>query len=38
MPQMAIPIFAEGIVHLNPSLAYKKQEGRIYYFNGHEMP
>lgn len=38
MPQMVIPIFVQGTVHINPNLAYKKEGGRVYYFNGHEMP
>ena len=35
---MFIPLFAEGITHINSSLAYKKKNGRIYYFNGLQMP
>ena len=38
MPQIVMPIFAEGVVHINASLAYKKEDSRVYYFNGHEMP
>lgn len=38
MPQLVIPIFAEGVVHINSGLAYKKENGRVYYFNGDEMP
>jgi len=38
MPQAFIPIFAEAVVHINANLAYKKEGGRIYYFNGQEMP
>jgi hypothetical protein len=38
MPQIVIPIFAEGVVHINSGLAYKKENGRVYYFNGDEMP
>ena len=37
-PQMFIPIFATGTVHINANLAYQKEEGRVYYFNGHSMP
>lgn len=37
-PQMFIPIFATGTVHINPYLAYQKEDGRVYYFNGHAMP
>ncbi len=38
MPEAFIPIFCEGVTHINANLAYKKENGRIYYFNGHEMP
>ena len=38
MPQIVIPIFVDGVVHINSGLAYKKETGRVYYFNGHEMP
>lgn len=38
MPQMFIPLFAEGLSYINSSLAYQKNDGRIYYFNGHQMP
>lgn len=38
MPQIVMPIFAEGMIDINSSLAYQKKEGRVYYFNGHEMP
>lgn len=38
MPQIVFPVFAQGVVHINPGLAYKKEDGRVYYFNGHEMP
>lgn len=38
MPQTFIPVFAEAIVYINQNLAYKKEKGRIYYFNGQEMP
>lgn len=38
MPQTTIPIFAEAVVHINANLAYKKEDGRVYYFNGHQMP
>ncbi len=38
MPQLVLPIFAQGVIHINSGLAYKKENGRIYYFNGDEMP
>lgn len=38
MPQTFAPIFTSGVVHLNSNLAYRKEDGQIYYFNGHEMP
>ena len=38
MPQTFIPIFATGCVNINKNLAYKKEDGRVYYFNGHQMP
>lgn len=37
-PQTFIPIFATGTVQINSNLAYQKENGRIYYFNGHAMP
>lgn len=37
-PQTFIPIFAMGTVEINPNLAYQKEDGRVYYFNGHAMP
>lgn len=37
-PQTFIPIFATGNVQINSNLAYQKEDGRVYYFNGHAMP
>jgi len=37
-PQTFIPIFASGVVQINSNLAYQKEAGRVYYFNGHAMP
>lgn len=37
-PQTFIPVFAMGTVEINPNLAYQKENGRVYYFNGHAMP
>lgn len=38
MPQMFIPVFAKGTVHINSNLAYQEKDGQVYYFNGHAMP
>ncbi len=38
MPQMLMPLFSEGLSLINSGLAYQKKDGRIYYFNGHQMP
>lgn len=37
-PQMFIPLFAEGTVEINKDLAYTKDDGKVWYFNGHAMP
>ena len=37
-PQTFIPVFATGTVEINSNLAYQKENGRVYYFNGHAMP
>ena len=37
MPQMQLPFFPEGVTHITPMLAFRKQDGRITYFNGN-MP
>jgi hypothetical protein len=37
-PQTFIPIFATGVIQINYDLAYQKEGGRVYYFNGHAMP
>ena len=37
-PQMFIPVFASGTVEINANLAYQKENGRVYYFNGHAIP
>ena len=37
-PQTFIPIFSIGAVQINSNLAYQKENGRVYYFNGHAMP
>lgn len=38
MPQLCIPIFAEGITYINVNLGYKKEAERVYYFNGQVLP
>ena len=39
MPQAFFPIFPNAVVHINANLAFKKEDnGRVYYFNGHESP
>lgn len=37
-PQMFIPVFATGTVQINANLAYQKENGTVYYFNGHSVP
>jgi len=37
MPQMQLPIFPEGMTHINHLLAFEKRDGTVTYFNGH-MP
>lgn len=37
MPQREFPIFPEGVTHITPTLAFKKEQGKIVYFNG-SMP
>lgn len=34
MPQIQLPIFPEGIVHLSSELAVKQENGQVVYFNG----
>lgn len=34
MPQLMLPIFPEGVAHLAPELAVKKEDGQVTYFNG----
>ena len=33
MPQMLLPFFPEGVTHINPLLAFKKENRTITYFN-----
>lgn len=37
MPQMQLPIFPDGVEHINENLAFEKRDGRVTYFNG-SMP
>lgn len=37
MPQMQLPIFPEGVTYITPELAFKREAGRVTYFNG-SMP
>ena len=37
MPQVQLPIFPEGVVHLTAELAVRKEDGVVTYFNG-QMP
>jgi transposase-like protein len=34
---MQLPVFPEGVTHITPELAFKKEGGRVTYFNG-SMP
>ena len=34
MPQMLLPIFPQGVTHINPLLAFSREDGQITYFNG----
>jgi len=35
MPQVQLPLFPVGTMHLNESLAVECRDGRVTYFNGH---
>ncbi len=35
MPQIQLPIFPEGVTHINPEIAFECKDGRVCYFNGH---
>lgn len=37
MPQKLLPIFPEGVTHINQLLAFEKRDGTVTYFNGY-MP
>ncbi len=35
MPQLHLPIFPEGVTHINALIAFEKRDGIVTYFNGH---
>src|SRR5258708_39144472 len=35
MPQIQMPIFPDGMKHINSELAFECREGTVYYFNGY---
>ena len=37
MPQVQLPLFPEGVTHINANFAFVKEDDRITYFNGN-MP
>jgi transposase len=37
MPQIQLPLFPDGVTHISPELAFRKEDGRVTYFNG-QMP
>ena len=37
MPQIQLPIFPDGVEHINAQLAFEKRDGQVTYFNG-SMP
>jgi hypothetical protein len=37
MPQMQLPFFPEGVTHITSLLAFRKEDGRVVYFNA-SMP
>ena len=34
MPQLQLPIFPDGLTHINNLIGFEKREGRVYYFHG----
>jgi hypothetical protein len=34
MPQLQLPIFPDGVTYITNQLAFKKEDGRVTYFNG----
>ena len=37
MPQTQMPFFPDGVTHITPLLAFRKEDGRVTYFNA-SMP
>ena len=37
MPQVQLPIFPEGVTHINAELAFRREQDEVVYFNG-SMP
>ncbi len=35
MPQLHLPLFPEGVTHINALIAFEKRDRNITYFNGH---
>ena len=35
MPQVQLPIFPDGVTHITAEVAFQRDEGKVYYFNGH---
>lgn len=35
MPQIQLPLFPEGMTAITDEIGFKKEEGRVVYFNGH---
>jgi hypothetical protein len=35
VPQIQLPFFPEGVTHITPMLAFRKEEGQVTYFNGN---
>jgi transposase len=34
MPQLQLPVFAEGLTSINEDLAFRRQDGQVVYFHG----
>ena len=35
MPQLHLPMFPAGVTHITDDLAFRKQDGKIFYFNAY---
>jgi hypothetical protein len=35
MPQLHLPMFPNGVIHITDQLAVMKKDGEVTYFNGH---